>query len=276
MAKDPAMLFYTSDFLTGVTLLSMKERGQYITLLCLQQQMGHMSLGQMQTAVGRLSPALLSKYVQDEDGLYYNRRAEEEIRKRQAHCEKQRGNIRRRWSKDTMEDSEAIPSYIPDGYHGITTVIPLENENEIYKPESREEVRPEVESKDTTPKRTDRDEAFDTFWTAYPRKIGKQAARKAFAKVPKSAWPKLVPAIEAQKKSRQWLTEDGRYIPNPATWLNQGRWEDEAPEITKGGAVDLSDLKSMLKKKKPNQITASCDFSKRDVGALLDRMEEIV
>ncbi len=253
MAKDPAMLFYTSDFLTGVTLLSMKERGQYITLLCLQQQMGHMSLGQMQTAVGRLSPALLAKYAQDEDGLYYNRRAEEEIRKRQAHCEKQRATAMKRWDPEAMpEESHGICHGIS---HGIATAMPLENESEKNKPEIREEVRPEAESEDTTPKTTDRDKAFDAFWTAYPRKIGKQAARKAFNKVPNSVWPKLVPAVEAQKKSRQWTVEDGRYIPNPATWLNQGRWEDEAPEVT-GGAVDLTDLKSMLKKK-PNQIAGS-------------------
>ena len=129
--KDPAMLFYTSDFLTGVTLLNMKERGQYITLLCLQQQLGHMTLKQMQTAVGKLSEAVMGKFIQDEEGLYYNRRADIEINKRKAHSEKQRENVQKRWNKNT----EVIPSDVPkeyDGiYDGITAVIPLENENEI-------------------------------------------------------------------------------------------------------------------------------------------------
>ena len=71
------------------------------------------------------------------------------------------------------------------------------------------------------------DIAFESFWKAYPRKIGKEAARKAFAKVKKSEWNLLVPAVEAQKRSQQWTKENGRYIPNPATWLNQGRWQDE-------------------------------------------------
>ena len=70
--------------------------------------------------------------------------------------------------------------------------------------------------------------AFAAFWAAYPRKVGKEAARRAFAKVPKEAWPLLVPAVNAQKLSRQWQKDGGQYIPNPATWLNQGRWEDEA------------------------------------------------
>ena len=34
-------------------------------------------------------------------------------------------------------------------------------------------------------------------------------------------------ALEAQKKSLQWSKEGGQYIPNPTTWLNQERWEDE-------------------------------------------------
>lgn len=73
---------------------------------------------------------------------------------------------------------------------------------------------------------SDKDRAFDEFWSAYPKKVGKGEARKAFAKVPKSEWAKLVPAVESQKKSRQWQKDDGQYIPNPATWLNQGRWDD--------------------------------------------------
>jgi hypothetical protein len=70
-------------------------------------------------------------------------------------------------------------------------------------------------------------DAFETFWKAYPRKVGKEAARKAFAKV-KVPVETLVDAVEAQKASPQWTKDGGQFIPNPATWLNQGRWEDEA------------------------------------------------
>jgi hypothetical protein len=129
--KDPAMLFYTSDFLTGVTLLNMKERGQYITLLCLQQQLGHMTLKQMQTAVGKMSEAVMAKFIQDEEGLYYNRRADIEINKRKAHSEKQRENVQKRWSKTgTSEVPKPLPNKYDGIYDGITMVIPLENENE--------------------------------------------------------------------------------------------------------------------------------------------------
>ena len=69
---------------------------------------------------------------------------------------------------------------------------------------------------------------FERFWQAYPRKIGKAAAEKALSRV-KVPVDVLIAAVEKQMQSDQWTREAGRYIPNAATWLNQGRWEDELP-----------------------------------------------
>ena len=69
---------------------------------------------------------------------------------------------------------------------------------------------------------------FDTFWSEYPKKVGKGAAKKAFEKARKKASIEtLVTAVRRQKCGSQWTKDDGQYIPNPATWLNQERWEDE-------------------------------------------------
>ena len=68
---------------------------------------------------------------------------------------------------------------------------------------------------------------FDRFWSAYPLKVGKKKARDAFAKV-KVPVEKLLAALEVQKKSAQWVKDNGAYIPHPTTWLNGERWEDEA------------------------------------------------
>lgn len=67
---------------------------------------------------------------------------------------------------------------------------------------------------------------FERFWNSYPRKVGKQAARRAFeqAGIPVD---RLLAALERQRGAPQWQRDNGRYIPNPATWLNEGRWEDE-------------------------------------------------
>ena len=53
--KDPAVLFYTSDFLSGCALMDMRERGQYITLLCLQRERGHMTMQEIIRAVKKPS-----------------------------------------------------------------------------------------------------------------------------------------------------------------------------------------------------------------------------
>lgn len=70
---------------------------------------------------------------------------------------------------------------------------------------------------------------FDKFWKAYPKKVGKDAAKKAFdkRKPDDDTLENMIQAIELQKVSDQWQRDGGQYIPNPATWLNQGRWMDE-------------------------------------------------
>ena len=72
---------------------------------------------------------------------------------------------------------------------------------------------------------------FDRFWESYPRKTAKQEAIKAFEKLKPDAMliETMVKAVERQKQSAQWQEDGGRYIPHPATWINQRRWEDVLP-----------------------------------------------
>ena len=83
---------------------------------------------------------------------------------------------------------------------------------------------------------------FEDFWNFYPKKVGKGAAEKSWEKL-KPDLSVILVAIEQQKQSDQWKKDGGRYVPNPATWLNQKRWEDEldeapAPDEDKEKAVD--------------------------------------
>lgn len=73
------------------------------------------------------------------------------------------------------------------------------------------------------------DERFETFWKAYPKKIGKGAAEKAWQKISslEAVLETIAGAVAAQSRSEQWLKDGGQFIPHPATWLNQRRWEDE-------------------------------------------------
>ena len=74
------------------------------------------------------------------------------------------------------------------------------------------------------------DADFERFWCVYPKQIGKEEARKEFAGVTEPVQT-LIDAIEQQKEASQWKIEAGRYIPNPATWLRNKRWEDQTQPI---------------------------------------------
>jgi hypothetical protein len=90
---------------------------------------------------------------------------------------------------------------------------------------------------DTPPKSPKGDNAlFDRFWSAYPRKEAKAVARKAFArhKPDDALLGAMLNAIEKQKRSNQWVKDNGQFIPLPATWLNQERWTDEKTEVNHG------------------------------------------
>lgn len=75
------------------------------------------------------------------------------------------------------------------------------------------------------------DDSFDRFWAAYPRKVGKGAAVKSWARIkkPGEVLTTILAALKWQTRSEQWTRDGGQYIPHPATYLNQRRWEDEPP-----------------------------------------------
>jgi hypothetical protein len=68
---------------------------------------------------------------------------------------------------------------------------------------------------------------FDEFWSLYPRKIAKAVARKAFAKLTEQQQLDACRAIDDHLAYWKAKETDLEYIPHPATWLNQERWEDE-------------------------------------------------
>jgi len=70
---------------------------------------------------------------------------------------------------------------------------------------------------------------FQQFWDLYPRKVAKPQAEKSFKKInpDETQLNVILSSLEKHKKSQQWTKDSGEYIPHPATWLNQRRWEDE-------------------------------------------------
>ena len=110
----------------------------------------------------------------------------------------------------------------------------LETQKSQEEEKEKDKDKDQEKDKDVTgakaPSRA-RDGRFDVFWANYPRKVGKEAARKAFSRLSMTneLLSQMLSAIKQQCASPQWTKDNGQYIPNPATWLNQGRWEDVLP-----------------------------------------------
>lgn len=100
--KNPAILFYTSDFITGTMFMNNEEVGAYIRCLCMQHQKGHLSKEEMLQICGdKLLEKILLKFKRDSKGFYYNKRMDEEIEKRENYS-KSRANNRK--SKKTYDE----------------------------------------------------------------------------------------------------------------------------------------------------------------------------
>jgi hypothetical protein len=68
---------------------------------------------------------------------------------------------------------------------------------------------------------------FEEFWMLYPRKVAKASAKKAWQKLTEEQ--QLLAAKALDNHCQYWKLKETaiEFIPHPATWINQERWEDE-------------------------------------------------
>ena len=238
MSKSPAVLFYTSDFISGTAFMNFKQRGMYITLLCLQHQQGHLREEDMIELCGGRDEKVFKKFVQDEKGLFYNERMEKEAQKRKIFTESRLKNLR---SDLTSPHTECHMDNHMENHMENENINISESNNLIVlsKGISTNLENPPNDRKNDGKIPSLMEERFNRFWKAYPRKVAKGYAFECFKKLKPSEalTQKMLTAIEEQKKSAEWLKNSGEYIPNPSTWLNQGRWEDELSEQKESASV---------------------------------------
>lgn len=203
MAKDPAVLFYTSDFLSGTALFTNEQKGQYIDLLCHQHQSGHLPEFFMLKILNTKDNPVWNKFKQDEKGLWYQHRMEEEAIKRIKYSESRRDNIKHRYSKkDTY-----VPTYEDD------MKLHMENGNRN-------------DNKDIDSIKGDRiirEEDFEELWKEYPNKDGKKQALRHFMSSVKTEkdLEDIKKALSNYKKTEKVLKG---FIKNGSTWFNN--WRD--------------------------------------------------
>lgn len=191
MAKDPAVLFYTSDFLSGTFTMDNEQVGKYIRLLCLQHQKGKLSEKDMLSICKAYDNEIWDKF-KVEDGLYYNERMFNETIRRQKFSESRRNNAK---SPKKESTSEAYAQHMETETENTTITI---NENINID--------------------------FEWFWNEYDKKVGeKQKLKKKWNKLTDEERQNAMNYLDLYKLS----VPDKQFRKNPETFLNNKSWNDE-------------------------------------------------
>lgn len=213
--KDPAVLLYTGDFLNGCTGLTMEERGQYITMLCLQHQTGHLSEKTIRLSVGNVSVDVMKKFEADQEGHFFNKRMDEEIQKRSQFIDSRRNNGSKGGRPKKDEKPNGKPSAKPNG---------KANENHSENENRNENV--DMFSSDFENEKIEQISIlnFDEFWELYDKKVGdKTKLRKKFETIKEPDREKIKEHIPLYRMA----TPDKKYRKDPQTYLNNQSWNDE-------------------------------------------------
>jgi hypothetical protein len=235
MSKDPAVLFYTSDFLTGTMIMSDDQVGKYIRLLCLQHQHRRLTEKHMLYICKTYDADIWAKFEKDDEG-YYNARMDEEAKKRASYTATRRNNASKK--KNKAHDEPYVKA------HEKHMLNHMENENE----NRNEDV---IKNKDVVKKEKKTREKFvpptldEVRQFAESEMIGsKELPEKFFYHYEANGWMiNKVPMKNWQAAYKNWNKREsnGTYqqpIPGQFTGQKQEsefeRWKNLGTDIEKG------------------------------------------
>ncbi len=191
MGKDPAVLFYTSDFLSGTYTMTNEQVGKYIRLLCLQHQKKRLTIEDMLSVCVKKDPIIFAKFKEDKIG-FYNERMDEEIQRRISYS-KSRSNNRKK-KKDMIKTSS-------------TYVNHMETENE---------------TESITINEDNKNGDFENFWNLYDKKIDRAKCLPKWNRLTEADRVSIMEILPTYLKANPEI----KYRKNPATFLNNRSWED--------------------------------------------------
>ena len=109
------------------------------------------------------------------------------------------------------------------------------------KDTTKETITKETITKETTSK-NHFDDAFEKFWSIYPKKVEKKSAYKKFIGIMKRGEATEDQIIDGVKSYLKSDTVAKGFIKNPTTWLNGGCWSDEHQKGQSKGSFDVMQL----------------------------------
>ena len=216
MDKAPAFQFYPKDWLTDpdVVCMSMAQKGAYITLICYCWKEDKLpnNPDYIRKLLGNVPKwktlwnGIKHKFEIRGNYLIHPRLEKEKLKQEEYRLKKSisgKKGMEKRWNKSDNNHNIVKEVLITKNNSSSSTSSAYFNNKDIYT------------------------SSFQNFWEVYPRRTGKKTALQAWNKInPDNELQKIMlDAIERNKQTKQWQSR--RFIPHPATWLNQERWNDE-------------------------------------------------
>jgi len=220
MADYASLPLYTDAFLADCGHLSDAERGRYLLLLMIMWRSPHCRVpndkewlarrfNRTPEAVEAEVMPLIREFCLTTGNWITQKRLKKEFDYVTRKTKKQSDNAKSRWEKEKFY-ADAYANAMPpdDSWHDVGNA-PSPSPS------------PSPSSKTKTIK-------FDAWWAAYPRRVGKGAAERAYRSALKKTDHETLLA-GAHDAARKFSATAPEFIPHPATWLNGERWLDEAP-----------------------------------------------
>lgn len=243
MSKDPAVLFYTSDFLSGTSFLTDEEVGKYIRLLCQQHQIGHIPENHMKIICLSYDSALWSKFVKDGEGKWYNPRMDVEKENRVKYCASRGNNKKGKFKAKSYENHMSLHMEdVNDNGDGPA--------NDLLKP---------VKAHTTDRFTKGLEFNFEDIWSKYPNRVGKKEALRHF----KSSIKTEKDLDDIQTALNNYLKSERvskGFTQNGSTWFNN--WKDWVDVTTATGKSQaMIEMERMIKDDRKSNVSSLSKIS---------------
>lgn len=226
--KKSFMLYY--DYREHLALLTDEDRGKLLMAL-----LNYAELGEIDELDGaaRMAFSFIRAQIDRDDAKYTETVEKRRIAGRQGgRPEKQKF-----FEESTKNQEKAKKA---NGFSEKQTKAKKADTDTVTDTDKDTDTVTDKEIENTPPisPKGDVEALFEKFWGAYPRHTAKAEARKAFVKLNPNSdlLETMLAAVKRQQGSEQWSRDNGKYIPYPATWLNQRRWEDEEKKAGRKGS----------------------------------------
>lgn len=258
MAEFPALPLWTDALLGDTTHLSAEEFGVYMLLLIAAWRRPDCDLPDddaLLARYARVTPrrwdrlkAIIRPFFRSEDGMLHQKRLRAEKKFVNAVREKRRAaanakHLKSQNTSDAHAGAHALHPH-PHPHPHLKEDSTLSANADISSPQQEPEPEPVAPDGAAAPAKAvavrDRSPPageFERWWAEVPRRVGKDAARRKFTAVVKAGQvtvDELVAGIRRYAQHIRTNSIEPQYVAHPATWLHQGRWQDELTDHRHG------------------------------------------